>query len=203
MFKIRTLFLLLAPSLLLLAGCQASPKMSWQIMAAQPRYEVYEENTFFPDGLSMRPQVPNTVARGYVNDNQLLTTGKTGSGQDAKDADTFPFPVTQADIERGRERYNIYCVPCHDPVGTGNGVVVQRGYAQPPSLHDQRLRDVAVGHFYDVMTNGWGRMPRYATQISVRDRWNIAAYIRALQLSQNAKLDDVPAEQRGKLQGGQ
>ena len=112
----------------------------------------------------------------------------------------MPFAVTTAVLTRGQQRYNIYCVLCHDAVGTGNGIVVQRGYTQPPSFHTDRLRSAPVGHFFDVITNGYGKMPSYAKQISAQDRWNIIAYIRALQLSQNAQLQDVPANVQLQLQ---
>ncbi len=116
--------------------------------------------------------------------------------------DTMPFPVTKDVLVRGQERFNIYCSPCHDRVASGNGIVVQRGYLPPPTFHSDRLRSAPVGHFFDVMTNGFGAMPSYALQVPVRDRWNIAAYIRALQLSQNATINDVPPDQRNQLQSG-
>ena len=111
----------------------------------------------------------------------------------------LPFPVTQAVLDRGEERFNIYCAPCHDRTGSGNGMVVQRGYRQPPSFHQDRLRNIEIGHFFDVMTNGFGAMPDYRAQITPRDRWNIAAYIRALQLSQHATAADVPGGDPAKL----
>jgi mono/diheme cytochrome c family protein len=118
-------------------------------------------------------------------------------------ADAFPFAVTLDVLEVGQERYNIYCAPCHDRAGTGNGMIVRRGFAQPPSLHIDRLRDAPVGHYFDVITNGWGAMPSYSAQVPVRDRWAIIAYIRALQLSQNASIEDVPADARDQLEGGE
>lgn len=187
---------------LALAGC--SPKMSWQAMAAQPRYEPLEPNNFFPDGTSSRPLVPNTVARGFLREDTAYFTGKaTGADGKPTDVDQFPVAVTRELVERGHQRYNIYCTPCHAADGLGNGVVVQRGFAPPPSLHDPRLRQSPVGHFYDVITNGWGQMPNYAHQIPVGDRWAIVAYIRALQLSQNANANELTPEERTRLDAGE
>lgn len=190
-------------ALLALSGC-GSPKMSWQAMAAQPRYEPLEPNPFFPDGSSSRPLVPNTVARGLLREDTAYFTGKTtGADGQARDVDQFPVPVTRELVQRGRERYNIYCTPCHAADGQGNGVIVQRGFAPPPSLHIDRLRQSPVGHFYDVITNGWGQMPNYAHQIPVGDRWAIVAYIKALQLSQNANAQDLTPEERTRLDAGE
>jgi mono/diheme cytochrome c family protein len=172
----------------LAAGCQ-------QQMADQGRYEPLEASDFFNDRRSARPQVAGTVARGQLRTDEHFYTGKV-NGQLAA---TFPFAVTAEVLDRGQERFNIYCAPCHDQLGTGLGMVVRRGYRQPPSFHDERLRTVAVGYFYDVMTNGFGAMPDYAAQISPRDRWSIAAYVRALQLSRSATLADVPPGERGPL----
>jgi hypothetical protein len=172
----------------LISGCR-------QDMAEQPRYDPLEASTFFADGQSARPLIPGTVARGYLREDTELYTGKSG-----KDfTHTFPFPVTQAVLERGRERYDIFCSPCHDRTGSGMGMIVRRGYTPPPSFHQDRLREAPVGYFFDVITNGFGAMPDYAAQIPPRDRWAIIAYIRALQLSQQATLEDVPAEERAKL----
>lgn len=169
-------------------GCQ-------QQMANQPRYDPLEASDFFADGRSARPLVEGTVARGHLRLDEHFYTGKI-NGQLAT---TFPFPVTPAVLDRGQERFNIYCTPCHDRLGTGLGMVVRRGYRQPPSYHIERLRSAPAGHFFDVMTRGFGAMPDYAAQIPPRDRWAIAAYIRALQLSQSATLDDVPPPQRATL----
>jgi mono/diheme cytochrome c family protein len=169
--------------------------MSWQAMAQQPRYEPYENSRFFADNSSARPLVEGVVPRGSVSDDELLNTGR----QDGELADAFPFVVDLAALARGRQRYDIYCAPCHDRAGTGNGIVVRRGYSPPPSLHEQRLRDAPAGHFFDVITNGFGAMPSYAEVVPTADRWAIVAYVRALQLSQNATLDDVPPEERGGL----
>ena len=173
----------------LAAGCR-------QDMQVQPRYNPYDASTFFDDGRSARQPVAGTVARGQLHLDALFYTGKV----DGKDAEVFPFPITRADLERGRERYNIYCSPCHDVTGSGRGMIVLRGFPQPPSYHIDRLRQAPPGHFFDVMTNGLGVMYSYSSRISPEDRWRIAAYIRALQLSQQANLTDAPAAERQKLQ---
>jgi cytochrome c len=165
-------------------------------MQVQPRYNPYDPSAFFDDGRSVRPLVPGTVARGQLRLDELLYTGKING----KEADEFPFPITKGDLERGRDRYNIYCTPCHDFTGSGRGMIVLRGFPQPPSFHMDRLRQAPAGHFFDVMTNGLGVMYSYAARITPEDRWRIAAYIRALQLSQGATLGDVPAAQRQTLQ---
>ena len=170
------------------AGCR-------QDMHDAPRYEPLEASTFFANGASARPFVANTVARGTLRQDEHLYQGKI-NGQLA---DTFPMPVTAEVMARGQERYNVYCTPCHGRTGQGNGVVVQRGFRAPPSYHEERLRTAPAGYFFDVMTNGFGAMQDYASQVSVADRWAIAAYIRALQLSQRATIDDVPADRRGDL----
>jgi mono/diheme cytochrome c family protein len=166
-----------------------------QDMHDQPRYSAYEASTFFADGQSARPLVEGTVARGHLNEDTLLYTGKDGDDNAAM----FPFPVTEQVMARGQERFNIYCSPCHGRTGHGDGMIVRRGYRRPPSLADDRLRDAPVGHFFDVITNGFGAMPDYAAQIQPADRWAIVAYVRALQLSAHATLDEVPAADRGKL----
>jgi mono/diheme cytochrome c family protein len=176
-------------SLLASAACR-------QDMHDQPKYVPLRASTFFADGLSARTPVAGTVARGQLNEDELLYTGKTGG----KDATVFPFAVDEKVLIRGQERYDIFCSPCHARTGNGDGMVVLRGYRQPPSLHEDRLRTAAVGHFFDVITNGFGAMPDYATQIRPDDRWAIVAYIRALQLSAHATLADVPVDQRGALQ---
>lgn len=166
-----------------------------QDMHDQPKLEPLERNTFFADQRASRPLVAGTVARGQLRVDEHFYTGKV-NGQLVT---TLPFAATQEVLERGRERYNIFCSPCHDLVGAGNGMIVQRGFRRPPSFHLDRLREMPVGHFYDVITNGFGAMYSYADRITPRDRWTIAAYIRVLQLSQNAALSDVPADQRDKL----
>ncbi len=170
------------------AGCR-------QDMHNQPKYRGLRASEFFADGSSARPLVEGTIARGTLQTDESFFTGKNGTTLVSE----LPFPVTQAVLDRGEERYNIYCAPCHDRTGSGNGMVVQRGYRQPPSYHIDRLRTVEIGHFFDVMTNGFGAMPDYRQQISPRDRWNIAAYIRALQLSQHATAADVPGGDPAKL----
>ena len=173
----------------LITGCR-------QDMHDQPRYEPFEASTFFADGRSVRPQVPGTVARGQLQTETHFSTGMTGG----KATDTLPYPVTRPLLERGQERYTIFCAPCHDSLGNGRGIIVQRGFRQPPSFHLERLREVPIGHFFAVMTNGVGAMADYATHIPPQDRWAITAYIRALQLSQHATLTDVPAEVRQRLE---
>jgi mono/diheme cytochrome c family protein len=146
-------------------------------MHDQPKYEPLEAGAMFSDGQSARPLVEDTVARGHLDDDEQFFTGKV-NGQLA---DSFPYPVTAEMVDRGQERFNVFCSPCHDRAGTGRGMVVRRGYRQPPSFHDQRLKDAPVGHFFDVMTNGFGAMPDYRAQVPVADRWAIIAYLRALQ----------------------
>jgi len=178
--------------LLLLAGCR-------QDMHDQPKYIPLRPSTFFADGRSARPIPEGTVARGHLNDDIAFYTGK---GPDGKVVNEFPFPVTKEKILRGEQRFNIYCTPCHDRTGSGNGMVVRRGYRRPPTYHSDRLRQMPNGHFFDVITNGFGAMPDYAAQIPPDDRWAIVAYIRALQLSQQASINDVPADARGQLGPG-
>ena len=173
---------------MLLAGCRMD-------MHIQPKYLPYEESAFFADGRSERQPVEDTVARGELRLDELYYSGR----ENGVVVDKFPFPITKADLERGRERFNVYCTPCHDYTGSGNGMIVQRGFPQPPSYHIQRLREAAAGHFFEVMTNGFGEMYSYAARIEPADRWRIAAYIRVLQASQDAKVDDVPAGDRAQL----
>lgn len=177
---------------LTLAGCR-------QDMHDQPRYKPYRESDFFGDRRSARPQVEGTVARGMLREDAHLYTGKV----DGALAETFPFPVTAAVLERGRERYGIYCTPCHGLAGGGDGIIVARGYRRPSSFHVDRLRAERPGYFYDVITNGFGAMQGYAEQIPVHDRWLIVAYVRTLQLSQHASVEDVPADRRGALDAPQ
>jgi mono/diheme cytochrome c family protein len=162
-------------------------------MHVQPRQNPLSSSDFYADHRSARPPVEGTVARGQLNADTYFYTGKIGNNP----GDEMPFPVTRKVLERGRERYDIYCAPCHSRVGDGNGVVPSRGFARkPPSYHIPRLQKAPLGYFYDVMTNGFGIMPDYAAQITPQDRWNIVAYIRALQLSQNATTADVPEGQK-------
>jgi mono/diheme cytochrome c family protein len=175
----------------LLGGCR-------QDMHNQPKFIPLRENLFYGDHRSARPIPEGTVARGHLGDDDLLQTGKV----DGQDTSEFPFPVTSTVMARGQERYNIFCAPCHDRTGRGNGMVVRRGYRQPPSYHIDRLRQAPAGHFFDVMTNGFGAMPDYRAQVPVRDRWAIIAYIRALQASEHATLEAVPPEERHRLAPG-
>lgn len=171
-----------------------------QDMQDQPKYIPLRPSEFFSDGRSARPLVEGTVARGHLNDDTAFYTGKTADG---KLLDTFPFPVTRAVIQRGQERFNIYCSPCHGRLGNGDGKIPQRGFRHPPSYHTDRLRQVPNGHIFDVITNGLGAMQDYSAQVAPADRWAIVAYVRALQLSQNASINDVPADARPQLdQGG-
>lgn len=167
-----------------------------QYMEDQPRYEPYEEGNFFGDGLSAREPVPGTIARGQLRLDAHLYEGKV----DGKLAETFPEPVDLATLDHGRERFNIFCSACHDRAGTGGGMVVLRGFPAPPSLHIERLRKAPPGHFFDVITNGLGRMPSYKSQIPVRDRWAIVAYVRALQLSQHADATELSQADRHQLE---
>jgi hypothetical protein len=158
-------------------------------MHVQPKIKPLRQSDFFSDGRGSRPLIPGTVARGELREDTYFYTGMIGG----KEGDVMPFPVTQDVLVRGQQRFNIYCTPCHSRLGDGNGMIVQRGYRRPPSFHDPKLLNAPLGHFYDVMTNGFGAMPDYAAQVSPRDRWNITAYIRALQLSQHATAAMVPA----------
>jgi hypothetical protein len=164
-------------------------------MQDQPRYEPYESSAFFKDGRASRHLVAGTVARGHLDEDNALVTGKTKTGY----VSALPMPLTREILERGQQRYNIYCSPCHDRAGSGGGMIVQRGYKAPPSLHEDRLRGMPLGYFFGVMTNGFGVMPGYAPQVPPDDRWAITAYIRALQLAEHATLDDVPEGERAAL----
>jgi mono/diheme cytochrome c family protein len=166
-----------------------------QDMHDQPKYIPLRESTFFSDARSARPVVEGTVARGHLNDDELTYTGKM-NGQDAT---MFPAPVNAATMARGRERFDIYCSPCHGRTGQGDGMIVLRGYRRPPSYLEDRLIAAPVGHFFDVITNGFGAMPDYSAQIRAEDRWAIIAYVRALQLSGHAALADVPSSERDKI----
>jgi len=165
---------------LLLAGCR-------QDMQDQPKFIPQRGTTFFADGRSARPQAANTVARNQLHENEYFYTGMVNG----KEGDGFPLTLTPEVVQRGQERYNIYCAPCHSRVGNGDGMIVQRGYRPAGDFHTDRLRNAPLGHFFYVMTNGYGAMPDYAAQLTPEDRWAVVAYIRALQLSQNAKPGDV------------
>jgi mono/diheme cytochrome c family protein len=180
---------LLAGAILTALGCQR--------MAVQPYYRPYSPSDVFPDGASARPIPADTVPRGNLRGTTLLFTGKDDTGQDSTE---FPFQIARDVLQRGHDRFEIYCAPCHGYTGDGDGLVVQRGFNVPPSYNTDRLRQAPVGHFFDVITHGFGAMPAYAVQVPVTDRWAIIAYIRALQLSQHATLDDVPPEVRPQLE---
>jgi len=165
-------------------------------MHNQPRLKPLGASEFFSDHRASLPAIEDTVARGHLRLDDARYTGK----MDGNDIDQFHIPIAKADIERGRTRFNIYCTPCHGYLGDGNGIVVLRGYRQAATLYYDKYRKAPVGHFFDVITNGFGAMPSYASRITTDDRWRLIAYIRALQLSESAKLTDVPADQRDKLQ---
>ncbi len=189
---------LLVAAICFLAACR-------QDMHDQPRYKPLAATEFFGDGRSARPEVEGAIAWGrdslaepdasYVRVNNPRYTGK----QDNEDIDYFPFEITRADVQRGQQRFNIYCSPCHSRIGDGNGMVVRRGYRQAASYHTDKLINAPVGHFFDVMTSGFGAMPSYGSRVPPDDRWRIAAYIRVLQLSEAAPLDAVPPDHRGDL----
>lgn len=174
----------------LLAGCGPN-------MRDQAKCEPLEASTFFADGRCSRPIPENTVAHGQLEQERALS----GSGLDGQPATAFPFEVTREVLAVGQTRYNQFCAPCHGASGYGDGMIVQRGFPAPPSFHEQRLRDVPPGYIVNVITNGFGRMYSYAYRVEPRDRWAITAYVRALQLSQNASEADVPPEQLQNLQG--
>ena len=163
-----------------------------------PRYEPYERSDFFGDGRSMRPQVAGTVARGQLREDTAFFAGKSGTAFVA----TIPVPVTAELVQRGRQRFEIYCAPCHGAAGRGDGIVVRRGYRAPSSFHIDRLRAQPDGYFYDVITNGFGAMPDYAAQVRPADRWAIVAYMRALQLSQHAPMAGLSPETQERVRLG-
>jgi mono/diheme cytochrome c family protein len=193
--------------LLSFAGCQ-------QEMAEQPSFRPLAPSEFYADGQSARPLVAGTVARGDAQLDRAMATGQRGPDQGgaAMDStsggvslvvartalaekpyvDAIPLPVSRALLDRGRERYGIYCSVCHGPLGDGDGIVVERGFTRPPTYHDQRLRSAPVGYFFDVITHGYGSMPDYAAQIPPRDRWAIVGFVRVLQFSQYAPVDELP-----------
>jgi hypothetical protein len=169
----------------LLCGCSLK-----QDMAYQPKNRPLSPSDFFSDGRSERPLVENTVARGALETDQFVV---------GKDSNDFPLPLDQQLLDRGEERYKIFCSPCHGLQGDGNGMIAVRGMKHPPSYHQDRLRQVPNGYIYDVITNGFGAMLGYSAQIPPRDRWAIIAYLRALQLSRNAKIADLPSDMREKV----
>ena len=165
---------------LVLAGCR-------QDMHNQPKFIPQRGTTFFASGRSSRPQVEDTIARSQMHEDAYFYTGI----QNGKEGDGLPVPLTEATIARGQERFNIYCTPCHSRVGNGAGMIVQRGYRPAGNFHTDRLRNAPLGHFFTVISNGYGAMPDYSAQLTPEDRWAVTAYIRALQLSQDAKPSDV------------
>lgn len=187
----RLVFALLAATALL-AGCR-------QDMHDTPRYEALEASSTFADHAASRVAPVGTVPRGWLREDEALYTGKV-AGQLI---DQFPFAIAPADLSRGRQRFNIYCTPCHGRLGDGNGMVVQRGLRQAASFHQDRLRQEKAGYFFDVITNGFGAMPDHAAQIPVRDRWLIVAYVRALQLSQHALVSELPPDQRAAIEAAE
>jgi mono/diheme cytochrome c family protein len=194
--RAQTFTFLLLPFAFLLSGCR-------QDMQDQPRYEAYERSEFFTDNrMASRPPVEGTVARGDLRENAALYTGKTGTGAQAQLVNAMPIEVNEQVLRRGQDRFNTYCAACHGMTGKGDGMVVRRGFRAPPPLTNDRLMEAPVGHFFDVMTNGFGAMPDYAAQVSTEDRWAIVAYIRALQLSQRTPLAEIPAGERQKLEAG-
>ena len=189
-------------------------------MGSQPSYRPLEKSDFFPDERSGRPLLPNTVARGHLETDRALFVGQNGTpaeGVTAPEVRTsdrdgvypplpakpyvaeFPFPITREALERGRKRYNVFCVPCHDPLGTADGVVIDRGFTRPPSFHNKRLRDAPVGYLYGVVSHGVGSMPDYSSQVLPEQRWQIVAYLRVLQLSQNAQIEDLSPKDRDEV----
>jgi hypothetical protein len=176
-------------ALALTTGCRMD-------MHDQPKYQSYEASKFFPDGRASRVPPEGTVPQGELRDDDLLYTGKLNG----KDSDLFPFPITLDVLKRGQERFNIYCSPCHDRTGSGRGIIVRRGMKRPPSFHTARLREAPPGHFFNVITNGFGAMFSYASRLKPEDRWAVIAYIRALQLSQGATSGDVPQEDAEKAE---
>jgi hypothetical protein len=173
----------------LLSGCR-------QDMHDQPRYKPLAGTTFFGDGRSARAPVEGTVARGHLRIDSARYTGKV----DGQEVNVFPFPITKDDLARGQQRFNIYCSPCHSRIGDGNGMIVRRGFRQAASYHTERLIKAPVGHFFDVITNGFGAMLSYASRVEPDDRWRIVAYIRVLQLSESASIEDVPTDKRAGLE---
>ena len=195
MYRNRAALLALLAGAICMTACR-------QDMHNQPRYKPLAATTFFDDGRAARPAIDDTVARGQLHLDPARYTGK----ENGKDVDFFPIQITPADVARGQQRFNIFCSPCHGRLGDGHGMIVSRGMRQPPSYHDARLINAPVGHFFDVMTNGYGAMYSYASRVPVDDRWRIAAYIRALQLSQDAPPDlarQNPNAAAGSAPGGQ
>jgi mono/diheme cytochrome c family protein len=186
----------IGPALVLAGVSLLSIGCSRLDMQDQPKYKSQRPSDFFVDGRSDRPELEGTIARGQLDEDVAFYEGEDAAGKDIAE---FPIAVDKAVIQRGQQRYDIYCAPCHGRLGNGMGMIVQRGFKQPPSYHIDRLRNAPVGHYFDVITNGYGAMLNYAQQIQVRDRWAIIAYIRALQYSQNANVNDLPVEARAQI----
>lgn len=191
-------------AVVLLSGCRGTendhPPIHLNLnMDFQERFDPQERNVFFEDGRAMRPTVPGTIPRGFLREDRAFYEGRTAG-------DAFvvenPLPMSEEVLARGQERYQIYCTPCHGAAGDGRGIVSTGGYGltPAPSYHTDFMRALPDGHLYDVITNGIRTMPPYASQVSVADRWAIVAYVRALQRSQNASLEDVPASMRAQMQ---
>lgn len=191
-YPLSTIYYLLifAACLLLLTGC-------WYDMRTQAKVKPLESSDFFADGQASRPLLSDTVARGHLDLDKAMYQGMN---EDNTPVDAFPIEVTREVLERGHQQYDIFCSPCHSRLGNGQGMIVQRGFKAPPSFHIERLRQAPPGYFYDVITHGFGVMYSYASRVPPEDRWAIIAYIKALQLSQNATLNDVPPDQRSKLE---
>ena len=199
MLRFRNTF---GSGVLLLGVCLAGAACR-RDMQDQPKMKPYRGTNFFGDGLSSRPPIDGTIARGYLRSDKELYTGKksvssvstapASTNPYPDDTDTFPIPVTEDTVKRGRERYQIFCSACHGMTGHGDGMIVRRGFRQAASFHDDRLRQAPVGHFFDAITNGWGAMPSYSAQVPVQDRWAIIAYIRALQISQQNVQQATPS----------
>jgi mono/diheme cytochrome c family protein len=190
MWRSSSLPLTLLCSAVLLTACYQ------QKMGSQPRYDPLEPSAFFVDGQSARQPVPGTVARGQLPSDGLLLAGT----ENGRPADRFPFPITRDVLVRGRDRFEVFCAPCHGRTGSGDGMVVRRGFIPPPSFHTDVLRQAPVGHLFEVATDGLGAMPSYAAQVPARDRWSIVAYIKALQLSQHADVGALPADLQQQLE---
>ncbi len=188
----RISFLFFATGLLLSSGCKPLFDIR-KAMYDQPKYEALEASDFFGDRRSARPLIEGTVAQGQLRLDDHLYLALEEIDGDVLQARSYPFEITMADLERGRERYDIYCSVCHGLSGHGEGMVVRRGYKAAPGYHSEKLRDMPPGYFYSVITNGYGQMSSYAAQIPVEDRWRITAYIQALQRSQFASIEDYEA----------
>jgi len=168
-----------------------------QDMQDQPKYKPLAVSSFFADGRSARPIPPGTVAMNELDDTDSFHTGSNATGDFLE---SIPLPITTALLRRGEQRFDIFCSPCHDRLGTGHGMVAQRGFQIPKDLDSDRIRQEPPGYIFQVISNGYGAMPDHRDQIAVRDRWAIVAYLRALELSRNARLTDVPAQEQSRLE---